>query len=116
MTIECWPRQADVTNPDHKQFPGWPVKITQDDNYARKAVAYLPTLKITGQTDPVVQVIEESTGEIVYTLRVKGTSFRPKVFAKGKYTVKVGEGDSVKTVTGIDAIGPDVTKTIEVAL
>ena len=116
MTIECWPRQVDVTKPDHKQFPGWPVKITQADNYARKAVAYLPTLKITGQTDPVVQVLEESTGEVVYTLRVKGTSFRPKVFAKGKYTVKVGEADSVKTVTGIDAIGPDVTKTIEVAL
>ena len=61
-------------------------------------------------------MIEESTGEIVYTLRVKGTSFRPKVFAKGKYTVRIGEADNVKTVAGIDATGPDVMKTIEVAL
>ena len=45
-----------------------------------------------------------------------GTSFRPKVFAEGKYTVRIGEGDGVKTVTGIEAIGPDVRRTIEVAL
>jgi hypothetical protein len=116
MTIECWPRQVDVDDPDHNQFPGWPVMVNQADNYAREAVAYLPTLTITGQTDPVVQVIEESTGEIVYTLRINGTSFQPKVFAEGKYTVRIGEGDGVKTVTGIDAIGPDVRRTIEVAL
>lgn len=24
VTFECWPRDADVTQPDAKQFPGWP--------------------------------------------------------------------------------------------
>ena len=42
-------------------------------------------------TDPVVQVIDESNGEVVYTLRTRGTTFRPKVFAEGRYSVKVGE-------------------------
>jgi hypothetical protein len=33
----------------------------------------------------------EATGEVVYTLRVRGDAFRPKVFAPGKYTIHVGE-------------------------
>jgi hypothetical protein len=42
--------------------------------------------------DPVVQVVYEPTGEIVYTLRSRGLDFRPKVFdAKASYTVRVGE-------------------------
>jgi hypothetical protein len=27
VTFECWPRYADVTKPDAKQFPGWPVTV-----------------------------------------------------------------------------------------
>ncbi|MGL4400134.1 MAG: hypothetical protein ACRCXD_09725, partial [Luteolibacter sp.] len=27
VTFECWPRHADVTKPDAKQFPGWPVTV-----------------------------------------------------------------------------------------
>jgi len=27
VTFECWPRFADVTNPDAKQYPGWPVTV-----------------------------------------------------------------------------------------
>jgi len=116
VTFECWPRQVDVTNPDHSQFPGWPVTVKQEDNDGREAVAYLPTLEISGQTDPVVQVIEEASGDILYTMRIKGTTVRPKVFAQGKYTIKVGEGEKQKTLEGIEAIAPDQSKTIEVEL
>jgi hypothetical protein len=42
-------------------------------------------------TNPVVQVVNEKTGEVEYTLRIKGDSFKPFVFATGKYTVRVGE-------------------------
>ncbi len=28
VTFECWPRTADVTQPDAQQFLGWPIKIT----------------------------------------------------------------------------------------
>lgn len=27
VTFECWPRFTDVTKPDAKQFPGWPVTV-----------------------------------------------------------------------------------------
>lgn len=99
ITIECWPRYADPTNPVDKQYPGWPKTIKQADNYSRKAVAYLPTIKVNGQTNPVVQIINEQNGEIAYTLRIKGTSFRPMVFKNGTYTIKVGEQDAGKMIT-----------------
>ena len=114
ITMECWPRNVDITSPKTKQYLGWPKTVDQEDNYGRKAVAYLPTLKITGQNNPVVQVIDESDGEVIYTLRINGTSFRPKVFQKGTYTVKVGEGDSVKTLKGVKSVGLDSAKTMDV--
>ena len=104
ITIECWPRGVNVTGPDAEQYTGWPVTINQLDNYGRKAMAYLPEIQVRGMTDPVVQVIYERTGEVVYTLRINGTSFQPKVFKDGLYTMKVGEQpDQMKTFTGLDA-------------
>ena len=102
ITMECWPRGSDVTRPDAKQYPGWPMTITQEDNYGRKAVAYLPTFKVEGITDPVVQVIDETNNETVYSLRIKGNSFTPKVFKKGSYTVIVcNQKDKSKTLTKV---------------
>jgi len=116
ITIECWPRNVDIASPDAKQYPGWPRTIQQQDNYGREAVAYLPTIEVAGMTNPVIQVIDESNGEIVYTLRINGTSYRPKVFKKGKYTVKVGQQgtDKMKTLTGISSLTPPRTKKINV--
>ena len=116
ITMECWPRLVDITVPETKQFPGWPVTIDQTDNYGRKAAAYLPTLQITGQADPVVQIINESDGQIVYTLRIKGNTFRPKVFTAGTYTIKVGPQDSPKVLKGVKSIGLTEHKTLKVAL
>ena len=73
------------------QFQGWPVVIDQRSNDGRKPVAWLPELKVSGLSDPVVRVIDESTGELVYALRIKGQSFKPHVYADGKYTVEIGE-------------------------
>jgi hypothetical protein len=116
ITIECWPRNVDMTDRNCEQYPGWPRTIKQEDNYARKAVAYLPTIEIKGMTNPVVQVIDESNDEIVYTLRINGTSYRPKVFKKGEYTIKVGHQgtDRMKTLTGVRSLAPDKTEEIEV--
>ncbi len=30
VTFECWPRAADVTQPDETQFPGWPVTVKME--------------------------------------------------------------------------------------
>jgi len=56
--------------------------------------------------------------EIIYTLRINGTSYRPKVFKQGKYTVKVGQldTDKKKTLKGVRSLAPDKTKKIRVKL
>jgi len=64
----------------------------------------------------VVQVIEETSGEIVYTLRIKGTSFRPKVFQKGAYTLVIGEPgtEKMKLLQGVMAMPLDKEQVLEV--
>jgi hypothetical protein len=116
ITFECWPRNVDVTDPHAKQYPGWPRTIKQTDNYGRKAAAYLPTLKVSGMEDPVVQVIDEADGQIVYTLRIKGHEFRPKVFHNGSYTVKVGQqGTRMREIKGVKALAPGERGSLVVA-
>ncbi|KKK64307.1 hypothetical protein LCGC14_2985520, partial [marine sediment metagenome] len=118
ITIECWPRMIDPTDPANadKQYPGWPRTVRQEDNYGRKAVAYLPTIDVTGMENPVVSVIDESGGEIIYTLRIAGTTYRPKVFAEGSYTIKVGQLGTprVKILAGVRSLSPEEAKTISV--
>jgi hypothetical protein len=64
----------------------------------------------------VVQVIDESNGEVVYTLRIQGDSFRPKVFRSGAYTIKVGEGENRDTLTGVQSLAADQETTLKVSL
>ena len=97
-------------------LPGWPVTVDQLDNFEKKAAAYLPTIKVSGMIMPVVQVIDESSGEVVYTLRIKDNEFRPKVFAEGSYTVIVGDQqDKVKKLEGLKSMAAGEMKTIKVA-
>ena len=67
-------------------------------------------------TNPVIQVIDESNGEIVYTLRINGTSWTPRVFKIEEYTVKIGlQGtDQMKTLTGIRPLAAGESKKISV--
>lgn len=116
ITFECWAYSADVTKPG-TQMETWPVTVDQADNYARKPVAYLPRLLLSGVRNPVIQVFEEKTGELVYAYRLSGATVRPLVFALGSYTVKVGDPDTNKwtTVRGLTATtegGPELLVTI----
>jgi len=116
ITVECWPRKVDVSDPNARQYPGWPITIKQEDNYGKKPAAYLPCLEITGQQNPVVQVIDEESNEIVYTIRIPGNTYRPKVFKKGLYTIKIGEKGSQKVLRHVHSIGLNERKTIRVQL
>jgi 3',5'-cyclic AMP phosphodiesterase CpdA len=91
ITFECWPRFSNCSQGDSAQFPGWPITVSQTANDGRKPVAWLPQLKFKDLQNPVVQVVEESTSEIVYTMRVTGREFQPPVYRAGKYTVHYGE-------------------------
>jgi hypothetical protein len=90
ITFECWPRFSDATAGGNGQFPGWPITIAMADNDGRQPVAWLPEFTYEGAPNPVVQVIAEQSGDILYTLRIQGTRFQPPVFAAGEYTLKVG--------------------------
>ncbi len=93
ITMECWPRYADPRN-DAEQYEGWPKTISQFDNYGREATAWLPMIVVEGVNDPVIEVVEENSGELVYCVRIKGSTFRPKVFSSGSYTVTLKDTES----------------------
>ncbi|MEX0791743.1 MAG: hypothetical protein WD045_01305, partial [Pirellulaceae bacterium] len=106
MTAECYRLQIDANNlKPEDQFPGWPKTIANQDNYGRKAVAHLPLLKIKGIDRPVVQVYQAKDGEHVYSLRLCEPTFQGKVFAAGKYHIKVGDPDTdrMQTLRDIEA-------------
>ncbi len=90
ITIANWPRWVDASAPGAEPYEGWPITIGQRDNGFPEDG--LPLEEVTAETgDPVIEVVEESTGEIVYALRIQGRSFTPKVREKGTYTVRVIE-------------------------
>lgn len=118
ITMECWPRSADPDDPNDKPYLGWPKTISQEDNYARQAIGYLPTINVKGAENPVVQVIDDANGAVVYTLRINGRKFRPKIFAAGIYTVKVGDGTKgrSKTLKGLSVVPAGENITVHIQL
>jgi phosphodiesterase/alkaline phosphatase D-like protein len=90
VTFECWPRFSDVKQGDQAQFPGWPITVSTDANDGRRVAGWLPDLVFPGDARPVVQVVQEATGEILYTVRAASGRFQPRVYAPGTYSVKVG--------------------------
>ncbi len=107
VTFECWPRF-----PTGAQFPGWPITVQNDDNDGRRPVAWLPELVIEGTERPVIQVIAEADGEVLYVVRARRNRFRPPVFAPGSYTVKVGKDrPDGRTLTGLQAAALDAART-----
>ncbi len=94
ITMECWPRRVDPTTPDAAQYPGWPVTIQQLDNYAREPAGYLPPLEVGGMVNPVIQVRDAVTKDLIYAVRIKGNKVTPWVFAPGRYDLRIGEPDT----------------------
>jgi hypothetical protein len=89
-TFECWPRYADLSQGDAAQYPGWPLTFNMSDNDGRIAIGVLPEIRVEAMSNPVIQVIREADGEILYTRRIQGHRFSPPVYESGTYTVKVG--------------------------
>ncbi len=89
MKMECWPRFVDPLQNPSGQYMGWPITISQEENYGRKAVGFLPVLDLEGVQNPIVRVINDQNGEIEYSLRVRGKTFRPKAFEQGTYTLAI---------------------------
>ncbi len=117
VVFECWPRYSDISKGHSAQFPGWPMRFKMSENDGREPAAYLPELSFKGIENPVVQVIEESTGDVLYTTRVKSKTYRPKVYTNGKYTIRVGEGLPIlKTVKGVQSVAASNTKKMTISV
>ena len=117
ITFECWPRFPEVKADERAQFAGWPITVSMSDNDGRRPAGWLPQFVFEGAADPVVQVVEEKTGDILYTVRVKGDRVQPRVYAPGKYTVRVGiDRPDGPSLTGVDAAAKDSAGTRTVKL
>jgi alkaline phosphatase D len=93
VSLEAWPRWADPLAGD-APYPGWPVRFLQEDGYGKTPWGYLPTVVVEGMEDPVIQVVSEAGGEVVYTLRIRGNRFTPRVFEPGTYSLRIGEPET----------------------
>jgi len=89
VTAECWPHDAEPGS--GKQFEGWPITVNFEDLDGRQPMAWLPDIEFDVARNPVVQIVDERSGEIVRTTRVRGGSYSPGVFDPGAvYTLRVG--------------------------
>ncbi len=110
IRFECWPRYADLSHGDAAQFTGWPITIRVDDNDGRKPVGHLPPLRFLNTENPVVQVVRESDGEVLYTRRATENPYRPPVFELGRYTVKAGrDRPDGWSLSGVPAVAVDAS-------
>ncbi|MBN3582780.1 alkaline phosphatase D family protein [Algoriphagus aestuarii] len=99
MKIECWPRNVDpIANPAG-QYEGWPIEISQEENYARKAFGYLPKIEIIGAERPVLEVFNEKNRELEYAIRLNSSSHTPKVFSNDSFRISIIDASSGKKIT-----------------
>lgn len=110
-----WPRQVDPEVADAQPYEGWPIVIAQEDNYGKKAGAFLPEIAVSGlELPPVIQVIDEKNKEVLYTIRAKEDKYKAKVFSEGTYTIKVGEPGTRKMKTLENVSTADAHKIISI--
>jgi len=95
LALECYRLQIDATDPKPAdQFPGWPLSVKMTENYGREPYGFLDEVVYPSASNPVVKVIQESTGELVYALRIQGKRFKPWVFAPGAYRIEIGNAET----------------------
>jgi alkaline phosphatase D len=88
FTLSNWPRQVDATQPGAQPYAGWPVTIHQLDNGFNTARFELKPVDAPA-AGMVLQVEDEASREIVYTIRIEGKRITPRVFREGRYTVRL---------------------------
>jgi hypothetical protein len=65
----------------------------------------LPEITVN-KANQLIQIENEKTGELANIYRMNGNKIQPRLFEKGTFTIKIGEGENSKVLTGI-ASQPD---------
>ncbi|WP_404309054.1 hypothetical protein [Neorhodopirellula lusitana] len=106
IEMECWPRNVDVTDPAAKQYPGWPRTISQFDNYNPPSWGKLGQLTFDVE-NPVVQLIDADTNEVLYTVRAKGKTFTPGAPEGKTFVVKAGKNSPTTVIASDTKVGSE---------
>ena len=85
ITLAVWPRRE-----GSQPAPGWPIAIDQIDNGFPHQGFVLDTIEAP-RSGLCAQVIRGA--EIIYTLRLSGTTFTPRVHEAGEYSVRIFDPD-----------------------
>ena len=104
ITMECWPRNVDITDSDSKQYPGWPRTISQFDNYSPPSWGKLGTLTFNVE-NPVVQLVDATSKEILYTVRANGRTFTPGAPEGKTFIIKAGRNAPDTVVSKAARVG-----------
>jgi hypothetical protein len=101
-----------------KSYPGWPIKCKYSAAYNRNHIGYLPAVEVMGSSNAVIQVINENSGELVYSVRSSGTVLLPHVFEVGHYSLIAGEPELnlKRSFTGLTPKASEKNDAIRVAL
>jgi hypothetical protein len=97
INIDAWRFKANVDdpNPIRDQFPGWPKKISQFDNFGAGAENLLPEI-VVNKPNQLIEVRKTATNELIRIFRMQGNSVQVKLFHPGTFNIKVGEGEHIQ--------------------
>ncbi len=93
ITFAVWPRRVDPTTAAARPADGWPITIHQMDNGWSHTGYVLDKVSAAGRADLCAQVKDQSTGEILYTVRFAGESFIAPAPRAGIYAVRIFDPD-----------------------
>ena len=98
-----WPRWASPknTNGDNLPYEDWPINISQENNYGKKVVGYLPEINIA--EGEYIQLFNENNNELIYAIRPPIGKYAAKVFDKksGYKILKIKDGEVVEEMSGL---------------
>lgn len=117
IEMDAWRFQASVLNPNpvRDQFPGWPLKISQFDNFGQGAENILPAI-IVNKENQVIRIINEETSELVRIFRIKGNKVQPELFESGTFTAIIGEGENVTEIKNLETKTGENNEQIDVEI
>ena len=112
ITVESWPRFVDLSQPGAQQFVGWPKTVPQLSNFNPPSWGKLGELRFD-QANPVVQLLEKDSGEILYTLRIAGNRFTPHAPAGKVFEVRAGINEPNKVIVDKASVGDAKTTHVQ---